>query len=99
MSEYKNIYKIKRDIYYRNVQYGTASYIIELFLKEMSGCRAELMRVLNHKDVRSEKIMEGLAGVEIMIDQLKESLNLGYEEFEKIKEKKIMETAEKLGVI
>lgn len=98
MSEYKEIYKIKRDIYRQNAQYGTTSYIINLFLKETSACRAELVRGVNNKDVRSERIIEELADVEIMLDQVKESLNLGYEEFEKIKEKKILKTAEKLGI-
>lgn len=97
MSDYKEIYEIKREIYEHNKQYGR-TYIIGLFVEEMAECTAELMRALNHKDVRSEKITEELADVEIMLDQVKESFGLGYTEFEKIKEKKIMKTSEKLGI-
>lgn len=97
MSDYKEIYEIKRDIYKHNGQYGR-TYIIGLFVEEMAECTAELMRVINRKDVRSERILEEIADVEIMLDQVKESLNLGYGEFERIKEKKIVKTAEKLGI-
>lgn len=97
MSDYKEIYNIKRDIYEHNEQYGR-TYIIGLFVEEMAECTAELMRVINRKDVRSEKIMEELADVEITLEQVKETLGLGYTEFERIKEKKIVKTAEKFGI-
>lgn len=96
MSEYKEIYDIKREIYKHNEQYGRA-YIIGLFVEEMAECTAELMRVLNRKDVRSEKILEEIADVEIMLEQAKESLNL-YGEFNRVRESKIIKTAEKLGI-
>lgn len=72
MSDYKEIYEIKREIYAHNSQYGR-TYIIGLFVEEMAECTAELMRVLNRKDVRSERILEEIADVEIMLDQVKES--------------------------
>lgn len=97
MSDYKEIYDIKREIYKHNEQYGRA-YTIGLLIEEMAECTAELMRVINHKDVRSEKIKKELADVEITLEQVKESFDLGYTEFERIKEKKIMKTAEKLGI-
>lgn len=97
MSEYKEIYKIKRDIYKHNEQYGR-TYIIGLFVEEIAECTAELMRVLNRKDVRSERILEEIADVEITLEQLKESIDLSYGEFERIKNEKIRRTAERLGI-
>ena len=97
MSKYKEIYDIKREIYKHNEQYGR-TYIIGLFVEEMAECTAELMRVINRKDVRSERILEEIADVEIMLDQVKETLDLRYGEFDRIKEKKIVKTAEKLGI-
>lgn len=97
MSDYKEIHEIKRKIYAHNSQYGK-TYIIGLFVEEMAECTAELMRVINYKDVRSERIIEEIADVEIMLEQIKESLDLRYGEFDRIKEKKIVKTAEKLGI-
>ncbi len=97
MSDYRDIYNVKRDIYKHNAQYGTA-YIIGLFIEEMAECTAELMRIINHKDFRRERAIEELVDVEIMLDQVKESLDLRYGEFDRIKEKKIVKTAEKLGI-
>lgn len=97
MSDYKEIYEIKREIYKHNAQYGTA-YIIGLFSEEASECQAEFMRVVNHKDFRRERAIEELADVEIMLEQLKESLDLSYGEFDRIKENKIKRTAERLGI-
>lgn len=97
MSDYKDIYDIKRDIYRHNAQYGTA-YIIGLFVEEMVECTAELMRVINHKDFRREKAIDELVDVEIMLDQAKETLELSFGVFEELKEKKIRKTAEKLGI-
>lgn len=97
MSDYKDIYDIKRNIYRHNAQYGTA-YIIGLFVEEMAECTAELMRVINHKDFRREKAIDELVDVEIMLDQAKETLELSFGVFEELKEKKIRKTAEKLGI-
>ena len=97
MSDYKEIYNIKRDIYEHNEQYGR-TYIIGLFVEEMAECTAELMRAINHKDFRRERAIEELADVEIMLEQLKESLDLSYGEFDRIKENKIKRTAERLGI-
>lgn len=97
MSEYRDIYHVKRDIYAHNSQYGR-TYIIGLFVEEMAECTAELMRVLNRKDIRSEKILEEIADVEIMLDQVKESLDLRYGEFDEAKAIKIKRTAVKLGI-
>lgn len=97
MSDYKEIYKIKREIYAHNSQYGR-TYIMGLFVEEMAECTAELMRVINRKDVRSERILEELADVEIMLDQVKESLDLRYAEFDEAKAIKIKRTALKLGI-
>lgn len=97
MSDYRDIYHVKRDIYKHNAQYGTA-YIIGLFVEEMAECTAELMRVINRKDVRSERILEEIADVEIMLDQVKESLDLRYGEFDEAKAIKIKRTAVKLGI-
>lgn len=96
MSDYRDIYDIKRDIYKHNEQYGR-TYIIGLLIEEMAECTAELMRVINHKDVRSERIIEEIADVEIMLEQVKEILDL-YGEFNKVRESKIIKTAEKLGI-
>ena len=41
MSDYRDIYNVKRDIYKHNAQYGTA-YIIGLFIEEMAECDIEL---------------------------------------------------------
>lgn len=97
MSEYKEVYKIKRDIYEHNEQYGR-TYIIGLFVEEMAECTAELMRAINHKDFRRERAIEELADAEIMLEQVRESLGIGYTEFENVKDKKIIKTAEKLGI-
>lgn len=97
MSDYKGIYEIKREICEHNKQYGR-TYIIGLFVEEMAECTAELMRVLNRKDVRSERILEEIADVEIMLDQVKESLDLRYGEFDEAKAIKIKRTAVKLGI-
>lgn len=97
MSDYKEIYNIKRDIYEHNEQYGR-TYIIGLFVEEMAECTAELMRAINHKDFRRERAIEELADVEIMLEQLKESLDLSYGEFDRIKENKIKRTAERLEI-
>ena len=97
MPDYKGIYEIKRDIYKHNEQYGR-TYIIGLLIEEMAECTAELMRVINRKDVRSEKIIEELVDVEIMLEQLKESLDLRYGESDEAKAIKIKRTAEKLGI-
>lgn len=97
MSDYKEIYEIKREIYKHNAQYGTA-YIIGLFVEEMAECTAELMRVINHKDFRRGKAIDELIDVEIMLDQAKETLEFSFGVFEELKEKKIRKTAEKLGI-
>ena len=97
MSDYKELYEIKREIYAHNSQYGR-TYIIGLFVEEMAECTAELMRAINHKDFRKAQAIKEIADVEIMLEQVKEALNLSYTGFEKIKEKKIMSTAEKLGI-
>lgn len=97
MSDYKEIHEIKRKIYAHNSQYGK-TYIIGLFVEEMAECTAELMRVINYKDVRSERIIEEIADVEIMLEQIKESLDLLFSSFDEIKKEKIMKTAEKLGI-
>ena len=97
MSDYKEIYKIKRDIYEHNEQYGR-TYTIGLLIEEMAECTAELMRVINRKDVRSERIIEEIADVEITLEQVKDSLGLGYTALEKVKDRKTIKTAEKLGI-
>lgn len=96
MPDYKEIYEIKREIYKHNEQYGR-TYIIGLLIEEMMECGAELMRVLNHKDVRSERILEEIADVEIMLEQVKEILDL-YGEFNEVKAIKIKKTAVRLGI-
>lgn len=97
MSDYRDIYNVKRDIYKHNAQYGTA-YIIGLFIEEMAECTAELMRIINHKDFRRERAIEELIDVEIMLDQARETLELSFRTFDELKEKKIRKTAEKLGI-